>query len=122
MMFIRRLSIGAAVAALVVASAFESAVARTVFDGTWNIRVTTTRGACDQSTSFNVQIYDGIVQGQGGFPVQGRVSPSGAVRVSIHSGNSHANGSGRLRGGSGGGSWRGSGSRGVCSGSWSASR
>jgi hypothetical protein len=72
---------------------------------------------------FGLQIRDGAVYGGGsGFGVGGRVSRSGAVHVSVSSGQQYASGSGRLRGSSGSGSWRGVGSQGGCLGSWSASR
>jgi hypothetical protein len=42
--------------------------------------------------------------------------------VSVSSGGASASGGGRLHGNSGGGSWSGHGTRGPCSGRWSASR
>lgn len=84
----------------------------------------TRRGPCDAAYRYGVMIRGGSVSYAGGGPVSvsGRVSPSGSVSVSVSSGGSYAVGSGRLRGGSGGGSWRGQGPSGACSGVWSASR
>ena len=117
---ILRFSIGAAVAAMVLASGV--AQARTSFDGAWSVRIVTTRGACDSGGTFGLQIRNGVVSGYGGFSVSGRVSSNGATSVTVSSGDQSASGSGRLFGNSGRGSWRGNGSRGVCSGSWFANR
>jgi hypothetical protein len=108
------------VATVVIAAAatIDTAHAASPFDGSWTVQINTHRGACDPSSSFGVQIHDGVVSGA----VTGRVSKSGAVTVSVSSGSSNANGSGHLSASSGGGSWRGVGSRGPCSGTWSASR
>ena len=108
--------------AIAAAVTVNMAQARTPYDGSWTVQIMTQRGACDPSSSFGVEIHDGVVSGAGGMPVHGRVSSSGAVSVSVASGGSNASGSGRLSASSGGGSWRGVGSRGACSGRWSAGR
>jgi len=107
----------------VVASAAvaDTAHARS-FDGAWTVSITTQRGTCDSGSSFGIEVRNGAVYGDGGFSVSGHVMPSGAVSVHVASGGSSANGSGRLSGNWGGGSWHGAGSRGTCSGRWSASR
>jgi hypothetical protein len=112
----------AAAAAIAAVTAADAAYARTSFDGPWNVQIMTQRGECDSGLGFGVDIRDGTVRGYGGFDVSGRVAPNGAVAVRISSGGASANGSCRLTGSSGRGSWRGNGSRGACSGSWSASR
>jgi hypothetical protein len=111
-----------ATVAIVAASATDTARARTSFDGGWTVQIMTQRGACDPSSSFGVEIRDANVYGSGGMPVRGRVAGNGAVSVSVASGEQRANGSGRLSASSGGGTWHGVGSRGTCSGRWSASR
>ncbi len=111
-----------AAAALVFAGVAAPAAYAASFDGNWNVTITTTRGACDSGVIFLVQVNGGQVSGRGSISVGGHVAPSGAVSVQVSDGDSHASGSGRLRGNSGGGSWHGSGSRGVCSGTWTASR
>jgi hypothetical protein len=90
------------------------------FDGSWSVVIVTTRGNCDRAYRYGVTIRSGVVY-YGGSP-SGRVSPSGAVSVSVSAGGASASGSGRLRGNSGGGSWRGQSNGERCSGSWSASR
>jgi hypothetical protein len=100
----------------------DAAQARSAFDGGWSVQIITQRGACDPNSSFGVEIRDGVVYGSGGIPVHGRVAGNGAVTVSVASGQRSANGSGRLSGNSGGGSWRGVGSQGACSGRWVATR
>jgi hypothetical protein len=108
--------------AIVGAAAPDPAHARTPFDGGWTVLITTQRRACDSGSSFGLEIRDGAVYGSGGFDVRGRVTGNGAVHVSVNSGDQSATGSGRLSGHAGGGAWHGTGSRGVCSGRWSASR
>jgi hypothetical protein len=107
-----------ATVAIASAAAMNTARAASPFDGSWTVQIDTRRGACDPSSSFGVQINDGVVSGA----VSGRVSKSGAVTVSVASGASNASGSGHLSANSGGGSWHGTGSRGPCSGSWTARR
>lgn len=94
------------------------------FDGPWSVLITTTRGACDPSYRFGVMIRGSTVSYLGGGAVRasGRVSPSGQVSVSVSSNGQNANGSGRLSNGRGGGTWRGNGNQGTCSGTWSASQ
>ena len=106
--------------ALVAASI--SAHAAYPYDGTWHVDITTTAGTCGSGVGFNLQVRNGTVYGYGDFRVSGRVTLRGDTRVAIMSGQSQAAGSGRLRGSSGGGSWRGTGSQGLCSGYWNANR
>jgi hypothetical protein len=114
------LSSAAIVASVVTTAAIDTAQAASRFDGSWAVQITTRRGACDPGSTFGVEIHDGVVSGA----ASGRVSNSGAVSVSVSvsSGGSYASGSGRLSTSSGGGSWRGVGSRGACSGTWVAGR
>ena len=58
----------------------------------------------------------------GDAQISGRVSPNGAVFVRVVSANGNAAGSGRLRGNTGGGSFRGHSSQGACAGTWSGQR
>jgi len=94
------------------------------FDGTWSVMIVTRAGGCDPSYRFGGQIINGIIYYTGGGPVSltGRVAPSGAISVTVSSGANHAVGTGRLSANSGGGTWRGQGPSGACSGSWSAQR
>jgi hypothetical protein len=108
--------------AIAAAPATSTARAPTSFDGGWTVLITTQRGACDPSSSFGFEIRDGVVYGYGGADIRGRVAGNGAVSVSVASGEQKASGTGRLSENSGRGTWQGRGSRGVCSGRWSASR
>jgi hypothetical protein len=98
------------------------AFAMRAFDGNWMVQITTSRGTCSSGVGFGVEVRDGVVHAASGVNVQGSVAANGATRVSIAAGNQSASGSGRLSGNSGGGTWKGVGSQGACSGSWSASR
>ena len=101
----------------------DPAVARTPYDGDWSVVIVANGGACDSSYRFGVQVADGLVINDGGLAtVQGRVTPTGLVRVSVRAGSQWANGSGRLTGKRGGGVWRGQGMNGNCGGTWIAER
>ena len=52
------------------------------------------------------------------FAITGKVTPTGAITVTVSAGNKSATGSGRLAGNVGDGHWTG----GECSGSWTAER
>ncbi|MBV8746650.1 MAG: hypothetical protein JO134_16560, partial [Xanthobacteraceae bacterium] len=109
--------------ALLLTSAADTAEAANPFDGSWWVTITTTRGSCSSGGMFRLEVRNGgVYGGGGGFAVGGRVAPNGATRVSVSSGSSRASGGGRLAGNSGRGSWRGTGSEGVCAGVWTASR
>jgi hypothetical protein len=104
-------------------TASGSALARTPFDGAWGVLIVTNRGACAPSYRYGVQIVDGVVIYEGGMVnMQGRVTPRGAVRVTLQSGGQSANGSGQLTKTRGNGVWKGHGTAGTCSGTWIAER
>jgi hypothetical protein len=80
-----------------------TAFAHTIYDGDWSVLILT-RGACEPSVRYGVQIADGMVINGGGIAtVQGRVTRSGTVSVIVRSGNQWANSSGRLGRNRGGG-------------------
>jgi hypothetical protein len=98
-----------------------NARARTAFDGDWSVLISTGNGACAPSYRFGVQISEGaIIYQNAGVSLQGRVTPKGAVRVTVRSDSQSASGQGHLSMMRGGGVWRGQGSGGACSGSWLA--
>lgn len=99
----------------------DPASAATSFDGDWSVVFITRRGDCDPSVRYGVQITDGIL-GAASVTVAGRVSAGGAVRATVRSGSQWASGSGHLGRNRGSGVWRGNGSRGLCSGVWTAER
>jgi hypothetical protein len=101
-----------------------SRAARTAFDGSWSVIISTRSGTCDPQYRFGVRISNGniIYGGSGAANAQGRVSPNGTVTVSVSSGPQFANGQGRLSRDYGTGTWRGQGTAGVCSGTWQAWR
>ena len=98
------------------------ASARSAYDGPWSLSIMTHRGPCDASYNFQVQINNGIVTSPGLNKFRGRVSPGGAVRVSVSAGGKYAAGSGRLTRTTGRGRWSGHSDHQRCSGSWSAQR
>ncbi|MGB7102400.1 MAG: BA14K family protein [Xanthobacteraceae bacterium] len=100
------------------------AFAASAYDGNWSVVIATTGGACDPSFRYPVAITNGMVSnaGEGAATVQGRVTPRGAVRVNVQSGNQWANGLGHLGMNRGSGVWKGQGSAGACQGTWVAMR
>jgi BA14K-like protein len=96
----------------------------TAYDGPWSVLITTSGGDCQSSIRYGVNISNGqIVNPAGGMVnVAGRVTPRGAVSVTVSAGNQWAVGSGRLGRLTGGGVWRGQGSSGICDGTWTAQR
>jgi hypothetical protein len=90
------------------------------FDGEWSVAIYSSYGNCG-SYRAAVRIAGGRVEGgNGDYSVSGRVTPSGAVAVTVSGSQGSASGYGRLSRYSGGGRWRTS--SGECGGSWSASR
>ena len=114
-------AIGLALGSLAVSN---PALARSTFDGEWSVLIQTRGGACPAALRYPVAITNGIVSNGGETPatVQGRVAPTGAVRVTVQSGGSWASGSGRLTATGGSGIWRGQGTAGLCEGTWQAER
>ena len=72
-----------------------AASARTVFDGAWSLTIATTRGQCS-TYNFPARITNGRVSFPGLVRANGRVTPKGAVRVTVAAGDKVAWGSGRL--------------------------
>ncbi|MGE3149557.1 MAG: hypothetical protein AB7K04_10880 [Pseudorhodoplanes sp.] len=95
---------------------------RPSFDGQWSVLIVTQKGDCDRGYRYPVQITNGAVgyAGQASFNVGGRVSPTGAITVTVSRGDKSARGNGTLSGREGSGFWKTSG--GECSGTWTAER
>jgi hypothetical protein len=113
-----------AVGAACVLALADGALARGPFDGSWSVSVQGRSGSCaGVGTSYNLQIVNGSVRYYGGDArVSGRVSPGGAVFVRVASAQGNAAGSGRLRGNSGSGTFRGYAQGGPCAGTWYGQR
>lgn len=107
-----------AAASLLVGSTSSFAVPR--YDGLWSVSIVTEQGDCDRGYRYPVRISNGSLANAGDqtFTITGNVNPNGAITVSVSAAGKSANGSGKLAGDIGGGSWHG----GRCSGTWSAER
>lgn len=108
-----------AASAALAASATPNAAAPR-YDGMWSVSIVTEKGDCDRGYRYPIRIANGLLVNGGSdpFTISGKVTPAGAITVTVsHSGKS-ATGSGRLAGDSGEGHWRG----GSCSGTWTAER
>jgi hypothetical protein len=100
------------------------ASARTSYDGNWSVLIVTNNGPCDRGYRYGLTIRNGRVfyEGNAAVNVDGRVTGNGHVRVRLWAGSQSANGAGRLGRDYGTGNWRGVGSSGTCSGTWTAER
>src|ERR1041384_1047950 len=90
------------------------------YDGNWSVLIVTNSGPCDRGYRYGLSIRGGRVFYEGSLAVNvdGQVSGNGTVRVRVSAGSQGATGVGRLSRDYGSGSWRGIGSSGSCSGTW----
>lgn len=126
---LRRIALSIPVVLIATASAWGAARQATAdrFDGRWSVVIITDAGTCDRAYRYGVEINGGRVfynSGAGGpdVAISGQVDPRGRVSVSVRSGESGANGTGRLSGSTGEGYWRGTSQNSSCSGRWQAER
>ena len=91
------------------------------FDGTWSVLLQTTRGNCPAAVRAGVQIIDGRLSAEDlGYGLDGRVAPSGAVKVTVSAAGQGGGASGRLTRAGGRGRWQTW--SGECAGEWTAAR
>jgi hypothetical protein len=102
----------------------ERTMGRTAYDGNWSVLIVTNSGPCDRGYRYGLAIRGGRVFYEGSLAVNvaGQVSGNGFVTVRVSAGSQGATGTGRLSRDYGQGSWRGIGSSGSCSGTWTAER
>jgi hypothetical protein len=111
-----------AIAASCLVAFVSAAQARSAYDGSWDLRFVTQRGACDPRYNFSVNITDGVVTHPNLVKFRGHVARSGAVSASVTVPDKYASGSGRLSSNSGRGTWSGYSGSARCSGYWTAQR
>ncbi|MBI2716717.1 MAG: hypothetical protein HYX37_20060 [Rhizobiales bacterium] len=101
-----------------------SEVSAAEVDGTWSVLIITEKGECDAAYRYAVKIANGQVSyaGDASVDMAGTVAPNGAVKVNLRLGDKGANGTGRLSGQAGTGTWHGAGSGSSCAGRWEAER
>lgn len=95
----------------------ESAMARSPYDGIWNVTIVTKAGSCEPTVRSTLTVTDGKISSPGS-DVAGTIGHEGLVRVSIN--GAYANG--QLSGNAGWGKWNGASAGVPCSGRWEASR
>jgi hypothetical protein len=119
----RSFHFGLAALGLIAASSALSGPARAanLYDGYWDVSITTIAGPCDPTYSVAVQVSDGRLNGANGA-LLGLVSANGAVSVQMGGGERRGTASGRLKGNVGSGRWSGTASGSSCHGRWTASR
>jgi hypothetical protein len=92
------------------------AEARSLYDGSWDLRFVTQRGTCDPTYDFQVNVNNGLITHPNLVRFRGYVSPSGAVRASVTVQDKYASGSGKLSDDAARGTWRGYSGTARCSG------
>jgi hypothetical protein len=92
------------------------AIARTDYDGVWNVTVITRTGSCQPTASYPLVVADGNVSGAA--DLSGNVGRNGVVRASLK--GAFANG--QLSGHAGSGRWNSASTGMPCSGRWTATR
>jgi hypothetical protein len=91
------------------------------FDGIWSVVMQTTRGDCPAAVRAGVRIYGGRLSAENqSYGLDGRVTPSGAVRVMVSAAGQTGGAFGRLSREAGRGYWRTSSDE--CVGEWTAAR
>ncbi len=122
MFFPRKHTRWTAIALIAVSTAFAATPGSAApgYDGLWSVSIVTKKGDCIANYRYTMVIEHGVLANGGAIAinVSGRVASTGAVKVTVSSGDKSATGYGRLAGNTGGGSWSGM----SCSGSWTAER
>ncbi|APT29726.1 hypothetical protein MCBMB27_00435 [Methylobacterium phyllosphaerae] len=91
-------------------------------NGRWSVELVTETGLCSARYTYALAIREGHVQlisGAAGAQVNGHVGADGSVGLTVNNGTASGTGTGRLRAGSGAGTWKVSS---LCSGHWTARR
>jgi hypothetical protein len=97
----------------------QADAAGSTFDGTWNVRITSSSETCGNGATVAIGISNGqIASSSAAVTASGRVADAGSISVTLSTGIKRAAGSGHLNGTSGSGTWRGA----MCSGTWTAER
>ena len=102
----------------------RAARAQLTVEGAWSVLIVTEAGDCDTAYRYAVNIEKGAVRyaGDAAVDFSGRVDAGGHVKVSIRLSGASAEGSGRLSGARGAGTWKGKSATAECSGRWEAER
>jgi hypothetical protein len=91
------------------------------FDGVWSVVMQATRGNCPPAVRAGVRILGGRLSAEDqSYELDGRVAPSGAVRVMVSAAGQTGGAFGHLSREAGRGHWRTS--SGECVGEWTAAR
>lgn len=97
----------------------QADAAGTSFDGTWNVRISSSSETCGNGATVAIGINNGqIASSSAAVTASGRVADAGSINVTLSTGIKRAVGFGRLSGTSGSGTWSGP----MCKGTWTAER
>jgi hypothetical protein len=93
------------------------------FDGIWSVEIVTYAGDCQRGYRYPLRVWAGHVikaDDDPNYSVDGLVTRTGVIGVTVSGGGQTASGTGRLRGNIGAGIWHTV--NGECSGRWTAQR
>ena len=97
----------------------QADAATSTFDGTWNVRISSSSETCSNGATVAIGINKGqIASSSAAVNASGHVADAGRINVTLSTGIKRAVGFGRLSGSSGSGTWRGA----MCRGTWTAER
>ena len=97
----------------------QADAATSTFDGTWNVRISSSSETCGNGATVAIGINNGqIASSSAAVTASGRVADAGSINVTLSTGIKRAVGFGRLSGTSGSGMWRGA----LCTGTWTAEK
>ncbi|MGY8704882.1 hypothetical protein RAD16_03945 [Bradyrhizobium sp. 18BD] len=97
----------------------QADAATSTFDGTWNVRISSSSETCGNGATVAIGINNGqIASSSAVVSASGRVADAGSINVTLSTGIKRAVGFGRLSGTSGSGTWRGT----LCTGTWTAEK
>ena len=120
----RNLGISLSIAALLALAGAARPASAASFDGDWSVVVITEAGECDRAYRYPLKVVNGSIryEGEASVTISGRVDQSGRLSASVQRGEQRADGTGRLSGTSGAGTWIGKSRTSQCSGRWEAEK
>jgi len=100
-------------------AATPAAASSSPFDGSWSVKIVTSKGTCDSGATVPIRVTNGAIASDLSIvKASGQVAANGNLTVKVGHGLENASGVGKLSDNTGSGTWKG----GLCSGTWTASK
>src|SRR6478735_11010265 len=119
---IKLTAVAAIAAGLTLPTCLPASAEPSTHNGRWSVELVTESGLCSARYTYALAIREGqmqLISGGAGAQVNGHVGADGSVGLTVSNGTASGTGTGRLRSGSGAGTWKVSS---LCSGHWTARR